>query len=568
MGKFEREARSCGHFGSSFCERSCLGWGVCLSLNQCLCPLSPGTMAASIDKMLPTGAALDELVDWAKVLTATKLKPEQWKAVATELGEADLDDFPTIATIEVSEYAAAAKTAEFNPIARARLNLAVNIARTKFKAEVADLFPPAPPMPAAGAAASSSSGGTPIFISDVAAKESNGLRVKKYFDQGSALVVEPVEEEKLLVMRARWSNLMGAEPEDSNDYTDEQLSVLYRLTERGQNLLAFDMGVWGPYGGRRDRHFMMTTYHTNEDGQKVASEIRGACTLDDWLEGWQFAMTGFVMGASVERGVAETYMNFFSRMAKAYPGCWHLACQAEWQLRFEWAKKELRRQRRFHAENPGLSYYKPEMPWNSVLRSAVKSLESISFWETEFKEKARQFQIDGRSQSDSSWTNRQAAMAGTARVSNAVALAGTASGIPSAPGQGRKALKRKAAEARSAEQTARPRLNLVQAYNGGGSQSQATLPDGRPGWADDLRADGRWMYAQNGKGLCYAFGRNENGCQTVCDKQFEHLCELCRGQHRTIHCPTNPGWSPPAAEKGKGKGKGKKGKGKGKWAGH
>ena len=54
---------------------------------------------------------------------------------------------------------------------------------------------------------------------------------------------------------------------------------------------------------------MLTTYHINEDGHKVAGEIRGASTLEDWLEGWNFAMTGFVMGAVIERGVAESYMN-------------------------------------------------------------------------------------------------------------------------------------------------------------------------------------------------------------------------------------------------------------------
>ena len=186
--------------------------------------------------------------------------------------------------------------------------------------------------------------------------------MRKYFDQGSSLVVEEVNEETITTMRARWSTLMGSEPEDANDFTDEQLSVLARLTEKGHNLLAFDMGVWGPYGGRRDRHFMLTTYHVNEDGQRIATEIRGAQTLDDWIEGWEFAMTGFVMGATCARGLADAYMKFFVKMAKMYPQCWHIACQAEWELRFEWAVKELRRQKLFHAENPTRSYFKAEMP--------------------------------------------------------------------------------------------------------------------------------------------------------------------------------------------------------------
>ena len=90
---------------------------------------------------------------------------------------------------------------------------------------------------------------------------------------------------------------------------------------------------------------MLATYHTNEDGQKIATEIRGAATIVDWTEGWRYAMTGSVMGRVVERGVAEAYETFFVRMSKMYPTCWHICCQAEWELRFEWAGRGLRRQK-------------------------------------------------------------------------------------------------------------------------------------------------------------------------------------------------------------------------------
>ena len=95
--------------------------------------------------MLPTGEALTAIKTWAQVLTHTKLKAELWKKVATIVGEEDLDDFPTISVIEPAEYAEAAKQADLNPVARARLNLSVNIARVSLGAEVVDLFPAAPP---------------------------------------------------------------------------------------------------------------------------------------------------------------------------------------------------------------------------------------------------------------------------------------------------------------------------------------------------------------------------------------------------------------------------------------
>ena len=44
--------------------------------------------------------------------------------------------------------------------------------------------------------------------------------------------------------------------------------------------------------------------------------------------------------------------------------------------------------------------------------------------------------------------------------------------------------------------------------------------------------------------------------------QLEHLCEWCRGTHRSIHCPHNPSWVPNSNHQGKGKNKGGKDKGK------
>ena len=148
-------------------------------------------------------------------------------------------------------------------------------------------------------------------------------------------------------------------------------------------------------------------------------------------------------------------------------------------------------------------------------------------------------------------------MAGVVPTGPTAEVRQTIGGVPAPPGMGKKALKRKAAEIRAADKAAKPRLSLVQDYNGGGAQNSAPA-----NWMDERRPDGRYMYAQNGRGICFQHSKNENGCTTICDKNFEHICELCRGLHRTIHCPTNPGWRPPLEGKGRGKGRGK-GKGKG-----
>jgi hypothetical protein len=59
----------------------------------------------------------------------------------------------------------------------------------------------------------------------------------------------------------------------------------------------------------------------------------------------------------------------------------------------------------------------------------------------------------------------------------------------------------------------------------------------------------------NGSQLCYKWGRNDGGCAAACPEKRAHVCEWCRGSHRSIACPQKPGWVPPSA-----KGAGKNGK--------
>ena len=70
------------------------------------------------------------------------------------------------------------------------------------------------------------------------------------------------------------------------------------------------------------------------------------------------------------------------------------------------------------------------------------------------------------------------------------------------------------------------------------------------------RADGRHKISHTGAEICYAWSRNADGCRVECPTHRAHVCEWCRQPHRTIECPTHPGWKPDQA------GGGKKGGGK------
>ncbi|MDP6955271.1 MAG: hypothetical protein QF599_04785, partial [Planctomycetota bacterium] len=274
----------------------------------------------------------------------------------------------------------------------------------------------------------------------------------------------------------------------------------------------------------------------------------GAQCLEDWLEGWAFATTGFVMGAVVERGVADAYRDHFRNMCENYPKAWWIACQAEWEFRFEFVTEELRRQRDFHAASPGLSGFNPDMPFNSVLLAGTRGLEAVQFWEDRLKEKARNWQTTAHARSHPSWIHRQAALYSPANGGGG-SHGHRAGSAPRAPvdnpqvgaGLGRRALKRKLRE--SAAQRPPPHAER--------SERWAT-------WVNEKHPDGRWRRLEDGSDFCFAYGRQAGGCSTICSSvpQRSHACEWCRGQHRTIDCPTRPGWQPPPKGKGKGKAKG------------
>jgi hypothetical protein len=348
-------------------------------------------------------------------------------------------------------------------------------------------------------------------------------------------------------MRDRWTARNTLEPGPAVSLNDNQLSVLKRLADLEHNLLAFDMGVWGPYGFRRERQQMLTIHHQNASGAWIAKEVSGAHCLDDWLEAWAFATTGFVMGNVVSVGVADAYRDNFKKLCSNYPRAWWICAQAEWEYRFEFAVEELRRQREFHAAAPNVSAFDPMMPWNSVLLSGTRGIESMSFWEDRLKEKARNWQASGQAHLDPSWARRQVDLFA---VNNGGPRQAWCQNEPRPP-------QHPAANADGADHN-KGRRGAKRVRKGMAKSSGFEKEE----WMDSKTTDGRYRYSATGGDICFAWGREANGCvHGPCPNNRAHVCEWCREEHKSIACRVHPNWVPPKmnnkGEKGKGKGKGK-----------
>ena len=532
----------------------CRGYAQYIPCVAYLVAMAGSMIAASLAVSL-TSEKLNELDTWTKILEWSKAKLELWEKVATSIGEKELDDIMTIAMIENEDYCAAAKEHNLNGVQRARVSVAVNVARKKLGMGVSDVF--AVKEVAQSPRNEGGSQGSTLAVTGTDQVD-NGivrdvLKVSQLFDQGcKTKEVRPLEEELITEMRDRWVKANGSDPIADLQFTDNQLSVVYRLNGTGHNMLGFDMGVYGPYGGRRERAFSMTACIKNAEGVYVSKEIPGAQNFEEWEAAWDFATVGFVMGGFIDRGVADAYKAFFKKLAMNYPSVWWMAYQADWQLRHEWALDERRRQKAFHQENPALSCYDVLRPWNSVLKAAVRGVESMALWEDSFKEKARKYERN-RGATGHQWVARQAANFVAGQEGQGMQGVQPPPQVPA--GFGKRALKRAAAAARGGTPAQQPPQQPP--------QRQRTEEAQRPTWADTKRHDGRFLYDYNGIELCFAWGRGHDGCTEVCTATptpRAHGCEWCRGAHRSIRCPKHPNWVPETGKGGKAKGKGKGGK--------
>ena len=63
-------------------------------------------------------------------------------------------------------------------------------------------------------------------------------------------------------VRRRWLAGLHVGGATNGHTNDNQFNVVGRLIELKLNVLAFDMGVWGPYAARREGHFSLLIIST------------------------------------------------------------------------------------------------------------------------------------------------------------------------------------------------------------------------------------------------------------------------------------------------------------------
>jgi hypothetical protein len=210
----------------------------------------------------------------------------------------------------------------------------------------------------------------------------------------------------------------------------------------------------------------------------------------------------------------DRYAAKVRELAVEYPMAWHLLIQSDLIMRSEEWVLEKRKQERAFGIAPQLSTYNAQMPWESVIREAA---DMEQFWRQQFEKPAGREEFRAL--------------------------------------QGAPAFRKGGPDDRQRD-GADYRVPKREREKGGAKgRGKKGKDDAIPDATRVQRQDGRFLSSVSGTQICFEWARNKEGCKATCPTSRAHVCEWCRGNHRTIECPQHPGWVPDQPPK---KGDGKK----------
>ena len=248
--------------------------------------------------LYPSPASLEAWTTCAAAMQWAGVSTEVWKAFATELGDAGLDNLALLAAIPPAMARQALgrlrgpEGAPFSALASAKVSLLYNAARLKYSFDVEDLLQdPAVVVPAAPVANTAA-----VTAAGVAVVTPPWRKVSLalVLDQGCQMEASMLPEAQLAQMRARYVTVMGDPPPEGEEVTDGQLTALHAKDAAGAGIYA-DFGVWGKHGDRLARRLVFNAQFWDGAGSWKMKELPGPDSLETWVACWRVFRTAAVM---------------------------------------------------------------------------------------------------------------------------------------------------------------------------------------------------------------------------------------------------------------------------------
>jgi hypothetical protein len=331
------------------------------------------------------------------------------------------------------------------------------------------------------------------------------VSMKTVIDQSCDGEVEALSVGELDRLRRNYRSIVGADPPREHNPTDNQLSGLFRRLEVGGAPFV-DFCVFRKNGNRFERSLKFSVQVREVNGGTRNQEVPGPNCLESWEHTWSVFKAACLMLDVATGHTLDRYAAKIRELASEYPRAWHLLLQADLIMRSEEWVLEKRKQERAFGVAPQLSSYNAKMPWESVIREAA---EMEQFWRQQFEKPANR--------------EEQRAMTGAPAFRR---------GAP-------EDWQQEDADFRPPKWERDYKPDKGKGYGGQGKDN-----DKIPYNEQTVRGDGRHMQSVNGTQICFEWARNEEGCKAQCPTSRAHICEWCRGDHRSIECPQHPGWVP------------------------
>ena len=357
------------------------------------------------------------------------------------------------------------------------------------------------------------------------------VKLSTVLDQGDDSEIRPISNADLQNLMEHWKANFndGEEPVEEEEATGDQVSALsFRLRSGGTPFV--DFGVWRPNAVDLGRSLKFAAYFLSPTGEFQRKELVGPTTFADWSKSWRvFAFAMEMLGAASRTRLAK-YHAHVAALNDDYPNLWWLVSLADIKMRKTYMERIRRRLAGEHAEltQAGLkSAYDVNQPWDSVFREAAKEPE---FWNKEVERKVVQFTTAQRSRPqlvDPGFGSLQFASLAGAGKSN---VDHDDDGGPPKRRRRTHADRRTVAVNKALAQHAPPMPAITN-----GESTASFGPKGKGKGKDvDTKVKGKFIMDGNRKQICWAWNKSRTGCQEPCTTGRAHVCEICRGTHRTV----------------------------------
>ena len=218
---------------------------------------------------------------------------------------------------------------------------------------------------------------TPLLASPSATLSSK-VKVATVLNQTCEDEIVFIPTDEVLRMNSRYITVMGCDPPEEMDTSDEQLAAVAALADPTSSKIPYaDFGIWGPHGTRILRRTKLGGLRMDRDGSFRTAELYGPESLAVWQGCWAVWETACIKTGLLSRPVLAEYARHIAYLATRFgPTVWHIIYQADVRCRSELiGRKRIEaigeHEKLVSKGHASLSTFDSAHPWNAAFAMCI-----------------------------------------------------------------------------------------------------------------------------------------------------------------------------------------------------